>query len=356
MKVLTILGTRPQYIKAAPLSRELRRRSHQEHIIDTGQHYDDTLSSQICRDLELTIPEVIHTREQDPVQQLASLLPILHDKITTHTYDWVITFGDTRSTLAAILSGIHTKVPLVHIEAGLRLQDTYILEEYYRKIADHCSDLHCCPTQTAVNNLRHEGKDNHVYLVGDLMYEQFLYTIAQTPDVLPEFGLVAEAYCVLTMHRAETLQSPGHLKRILESVLQLRKPILFPIHPHTMKQVKQFQLEYILENPLFHVVDPLPHSTLITLIDQAYLVLTDSGGVQKEAAFAGTSCIVLRHDSEWKECLQSSATVLLDDQYDRLVSIADKLNDSERTPLAFGDGKTAEKIVSLLETVKISKK
>jgi UDP-N-acetylglucosamine 2-epimerase len=307
MKVVSIIGARPQFIKCAPVSRELRLLA-QEVLVHTGQHYDDSMSGVFFRELGLPEPEYhlgvgsgLHGR------QTGEMLARIEDILLRERPDVVLVYGDTNSTLAGSLSASKLHVPIAHVEAGLRSFNRRMPEEINRILTDHLSDLLLCPTETAVENLTREGITKGVHLVGDVMYDALLDSVERaksTSTILERLGLESGRYLLATVHRAENTDQPSRLEGImtaLASLAGLGRTIIFPVHPRTRKHLHRLSLNC---PDRLHLIDPLPYLDMVLLEAHAQLIATDSGGIQKEACWLGVPCITLREETEWIETVK----------------------------------------------------
>ena len=308
-KLVTIVGARPQFVKAFALSRALAKvRELEEVILHTGQHFDHNMSDVFFEELEIPAPRY-HFAGGASAQGAATaqMLMDIESALLAEKPDAVIVYGDTNSTLAGALAASKLHIPLVHVEAGLRSFNRRMPEEINRVVADHLSDLLLCPTQTAVDNLAREGVMHNVHLVGDLMYDATLYATeiaARRSQVLERLDLSHKPYVVATLHRAENTGDPGRLKQLLDFIANQRGgiPVVFPVHPRTRKAAESEGL--ILHRPGFISIEPLGYLDMCRLVHHASLVFTDSGGLQKEAYFHRVPCVTLRGETEWPETIE----------------------------------------------------
>jgi UDP-GlcNAc3NAcA epimerase len=349
VKIVSVVGARPQFIKAATVSRHLRR-AHREVLVHTGQHYDEQLSDVFFAQLDLPPPDHhLGVGSAPHGKQTAQMLERLEDVLLQEKPDRVLVYGDTNSTLAGALAAVKLHIPLAHVEAGLRSYDRRMPEEINRVLTDHCADLLFCPTVTAVENLAREGITNGVHLVGDVMYDSLLQ---QTPDdsdarqILRGWGLEPGEYFLATVHRAANTDDAARLGTILQALGELSLPVVFPIHPRTRKAIAVAGLSL---TPNIHLREPLGYRDMLVLERHARSILTDSGGVQKEAFFLGVPCVTLREETEWPETVECGWNVLAGAEPERIVAAARRPAPQEERPLLFGDGHAAEKIVRSLE-------
>lgn len=308
MKVISIVGARPQFIKCAPVSRELRRVAR-EVLVHTGQHYDDSMSGVFFRELGLPEPDYhLGVGSGTHGQQTGEMLRKIEEILLKEQPDVVLVYGDTNSTLAGALAAAKLHLRIVHVEAGLRSYNRRMPEEINRVMTDHLSDLLLCPTETAVENLLLEGVTKGVHLVGDVMYDALLDSVErakQTSAVLERLGLESGQYLLATIHRAENTDQLSRLEGIMTAFLSLAdsgRTIIFPVHPRTRKQLKKLSFNHP-ERLL--MIDPVSYLEMVLLEANAQLIATDSGGIQKEAYWLGVPCITLREETEWIETVDS---------------------------------------------------
>ena len=348
-KILTIVGARPQFIKAAAISHVIRDKyadSICEDILHTGQHYDDTMSGRFFCELDIPLPKYnLGVGSSSHGAQTAAMLKGIEEVLLSTHYDGVLVYGDTNSTLAGALAAAKLHVPVYHVEAGLRSFNRDMPEEINRVVTDHVSSLLFAPTQTAMQNLRNEGfKEDNVVLSGDVMLDNALHysSLPTTHYPLPSDFILA------TIHRDFNTDHPEHLKNILSALNRIAEQyntkVLFPIHPRTRKQLETFNIHL---SPLtFHLVEPLSYLETLGALQQAHLVLTDSGGLQKEAYFCGKPCVILRPETEWVEIVDTGAARLADADPSRILDAANHLwGFKPSPPTDFGDGHSAEKII-----------
>jgi len=315
MKIACIVGARPQFIKLAPLSRQLRKR-HKEIIIHTGQHYDPELSEVFFRELKIPEPDYnLEVGSAEQGKQTGEMLVKLEEVLQFEKPDWVIIFGDTNTTLAGALAASKLHLPLAHIEAGMRSYNNCMPEEINRRIADHLSGLLFCPTPKGVANLRKEGINRGVYLVGDLMYEALAENIERArrkSRILNKLKLQKKEYFLVTIHRAENTDSQERLAELVLLLSKLDWKTIFLVHPRTKKYLQEYGWwSKLAQNRRLRLIEPVGYLDMLILEENAQAVLTDSGGVQREAFFLGSPCLVLRNQTEWTEILGKQKNVLL---------------------------------------------
>ncbi len=349
MKVLSVVGARPQFIKAAPVSRALRRVAH-EVLVHTGQHYDYGMSAIFFDELQIPPPDYnLEIGSGSHGWQTGQMLIRIEETLLKEQPDWVLVYGDTNSTLAGALAAAKLHIPLAHVEAGLRSFNRDMPEEHNRVLTDHAADLLLCPTQTAVDHLAREGVTRGVHLVGDVMYDAVLYNIAlaeQRAGVLARLGLEPGSYALATIHRPSNTDDPARLQAILAALRALAAdyPVVFPVHPRTRQKLAGLD-SY---EPNLHLIEPVGYLDMLLLERQARLILTDSGGVQKEAYFFAVPCLTLRRETEWVETVDTGWNRLVGND---LALIAQLAHDPKPTgsPLPlFGDGHAADRIAALL--------
>ena len=349
MKIVTIVGARPQFIKASASSRELRKR-HKEVLVHTGQHYDYQMSGVFFDGLKLPPADVnLGVGSGSHGAQTGAMLKGIEEVLVGERPDWVLTFGDTNSTLTGALAASKLQIPAAHVEAGLRSFNRAMPEEINRVVADHLSDLLLCPSGTAVANLAAEGICQNVHLVGDIMLDVLNWAkeqVADGPSVLERLGLRRGEYLVATVHRSENTDKPERLSGILRGLNSLNDPVIFPVHPRTRKTILAANHEI---QSHVRLIEPLSYLEMIALSSSARVILTDSGGLQKEAFWLGVPCITLRDETEWVETVQTGWNTLAGTDGKRIFAAASRAaRPLSRVPL-YGDGQTASKCVELLE-------
>lgn len=308
MKVVSIIGARPQFIKCAPVSRELRKIAD-EVLVHTGQHYDDNMSGVFFRELGIAAPDYhLGVGSGAHGQQTGEMLKGIEAILLKEEPAVVLVYGDTNSTLAGALAASKLHLPVVHVEAGLRSFNRRMPEEINRVVTDQLSALLLCPTDTAVENLRREGITTGVHLVGDVMYDALLDSAEQaqqTSTILERLGVEPHDYLLATVHRADNTDRLPQLEGIMtafHALVDSGRTIVFAVHPRTRKQLDKLSLR----NPeRLLLVDPVPYLEMVRLEAMAHAIVTDSGGIQKEAYWLGIPCITLREDTEWIETVES---------------------------------------------------
>jgi UDP-GlcNAc3NAcA epimerase len=345
MKVLSVVGARPQFVKCAPVSRELRR-VHEEVLVHTGQHYDYLLSEVFFRDLGIPAPDYhLEIGSGSHGVQTGRMLGAIEEVIGKEEPDIVLVYGDTNSTLAGALAAAKMHVPVAHVEAGLRSFDRRMPEEVNRVLTDHASDLLFCPTETAVANLAAEGITRGVHLTGDVMVDALQENLALAKE-RATVDLPATGYFLATVHRASNTDDPVALRAIMAAFALLEAPVIFPVHPRTRKKFAEYGIRPA-EN--VRIVEPLPYFDMLAALAGARAVLTDSGGVQKEAYILEVPCVTLRENTEWVETIEDGWNVLVGADADRIVLAAGKANGAHRRHDArFGDGHAAARMAAII--------
>lgn len=309
MKVVCIVGARPQFIKLSALSTKLRK-YHKEIIIHTGQHYDQELSDLFFKELKIPEPDYdLEVGSGSQAEQTGKMLIKIEQVLEFEEPDMVLVYGDTNSTLAGALAASKLQIPLAHIEAGMRSYSS-MPEEVNRKVTDHLSQILFCPTSQSVKNLKKEGITKGVYLVGDLMYEALisnLHIAVKKSEILKKLNLGRRNFYLATIHRAENTDSQGNLTKIVKILEKLDKKTVFPVHPRTKKYLEAYQLWGRLQKiKNLILLDPISYLDMLILEQNASVVLTDSGGVQREAYFLKTPCLILRDRTEWTEIAKTN--------------------------------------------------
>jgi UDP-GlcNAc3NAcA epimerase len=350
MKIVSVVGARPQFVKAAVLSRALRGR-HEEVLVHTGQHYDDLMSDVFFRELGLPAPDVnLGVGSAGHAAQTARMLEALEPVLLDHRPDLVVVYGDTNSTLAGALTAAKLNLPLAHVEAGFRSYNRAMPEEINRLLTDHVSTYLFCATRKSVECLKREGIERGVHHVGDLMYDSLRAVLpraqAGQSRVLHSFGLQRGNYFLATVHRPANTDDETALRSLLDAFDKLDAHVLFPQHPRTKAALARWSIE---PAPNVRLVDAVGYLDMLALESNARAVLSDSGGVRREAYFLAVPCVTLREDSEWPETQLDGWDVLAGTDVARIVEAA-RRPAPETPPLpVFGNGRTAGKIIEILE-------
>jgi UDP-GlcNAc3NAcA epimerase len=360
-EVMTVVGARPQFIKAAVFSRHLRKFGEnlglREYLVHTGQHYDDNMSEIFFREMDIPTPNInLKIGSGSHGKTTAEMLTGIEALMLERKPDFVLVYGDTNSTLAGALAASKLHIPIAHVEAGLRSFMMIMPEEQNRRLTDHLSTWLLCPTDTAIKNLHNEGisSENNiskpspdkkrVVNVGDIMFEASLYyreKADQKKSITDKYGIKGP-FALLTIHRAENTDDPARLKRIFTAIEALsERMIIFPVHPRTRKIMADLGIN---TGPHIVMINPVGYLEMVTLESECDLILTDSGGVQKEAFFFSKPCITLRDSTEWVELVKTGWNTLVGADTDAIITAVRKAQNPTEHPTLYGDGRTAEKI------------
>lgn len=363
MKIVTVVGARPQFIKAAAVSRVLRGK-HQEILIHTGQHYDSNMSDIFFEELHIPKPDRnLGIGSGTHARQTADMMVGIEQILFEEKPDCILVYGDTNSTLAGALAASKIHVPVVHVEAGLRSFNRRMPEEQNRVLTDHISSLLLCPTDTAVENLKREGIVASVYQVGDVMCDAVLYYSKMLEEQSREYyfkqlkGLFGDVplldkWYMATIHRAENTDGVEKVQEILGAFEGLDAPILFPVHPRTKGLIEELCRKKSYRNIVF--IEPVGYLTMLYLVKHAVKTITDSGGLQKETYILGTPCVTVRDQTEWVETLNGNHNVLAKPEHNDILSkVFDTKIDQGQKKAYYGDGHASEQIGALLEKAEL---
>ena len=356
MKVLTVVGARPQFVKAAVVSRSLRKLA-EERIVHTGQHYDPGMSDVFFEEMSIPRPDWnlgvggLH-HSLATAKMLEGLAQILAD----YQPDFLLVYGDTTSTLAGALAGVQHRIPVVHVEAGMRSGDMQMPEEVNRVLTDRLATFLFCPTQHALQNLKDEGFDtrpnHHLSVVGDVMFDATLFYL---PSARPPAATLPDRFNLCTFHRAALLRDSVALRETVTALTTIagRCPVVLPLHPHTAKVLQEQGID--LATSGITVIPPTSYFETLWLLQRTDMVLTDSGGLQREAYFLGKPCVTLRDETEWVELPQSGRNLLAGNTTAGILEAYEKMEVMAQNPIPpadalFGDGNAAERIVIELIT------
>jgi len=351
MKIISIVGARPQFIKCAPVTQELRK-DHEEIIVHTGQHYDPEMSDIFFEDLQIPKPDYhLDVGSGSHGKQTGAILERVENVLLKELPDLVLVYGDTNSTLAGAIAAAKLHIPVAHVEAGLRSFDRTMPEEINRVVTDHVSNLLLCPTQTAVDNLKKEGITDGVHMVGDVMVDALRHNVKiaeKKSHIIKQLGLRKSNYYVATVHRPGNTDDPKNLTAIIEAFSESGKTVVFPVHPRTKKYLREYGVwDSLSEN--IRCIDPLGYIDMLHLMKHAKKILTDSGGIQKEAYVLGIPCITMRENTEWLETLIGGWNVLVGADKKMILAalMADVRTSADNS--VFGNGDAAKRIARVIK-------
>lgn len=358
MRITISVGTRPQLIKISPLIREIK---DEFQFLDTGQHYDYELNRVFYKELNLPEPTFLDIGSGTPAEQTGKALIAIESEIQRFKPEVVVVIGDTNSTLAGALAAAKLRIPLAHIESGLRSFDMNMPEEINRIVVDHISNVLLAPTQNAVRNLLNEGiSKKKIFLTQDITVDACLenYRIARKKlKILKDLGLKPCEYILITAHRQENVDNQKNLKKIVNALTKLERRVVFPAHPRTLKNLERFNLLRKLEQNV-DVIKPLSYTDFLNLLANSSCVITDSGGIQKEALILKVPCITIRETTEWVETIKTNANVLVGVDEKKIVKEVKNRTTKEfhefmkNVKNPFGDGHASEQIVDILTNLK----
>ncbi len=357
MKIMHIVGNRPQFIKLAPISREIRQKNWQEIIVHTGQHYDENMSNIFFRELDIPQPKVnLNVGSGTHTQITSAIMERLEPVVKNEQPDGVVIYGDTNSTLAAAIVVSKLNIPLFHVEAGPRTYNKKNPEEQNRIVADHLCDYLFAPDQVSAENLIKEGiAPGQIVFSGDVMYDQFLYMASHGESVLAED--YPKRFVLMTWHRQENTCSRDRMSQMLSFIEKINDKIVFPIHPRTKKLLAEYDLwQRVRENENLVVIDPVGYQGMIVLLARCRLLISDSGGASKEAAFAGKKCFFPLKLEVWPQLIKDGYISIVDIEDDKsvqqnIVAIEQIKDTDEGLPKTdcFGNGNAAKCIVETIE-------
>ena len=385
MKITTIIGARPQFIKAAPVSRAIAEHNRfTEIIIHTGQHFDADMSDVFFKELNIPMPNYnlgINNFSHGAIT--GRMLEKIEEILIKEKPDRVLVYGDTNSTLAGALASVKLHIPVAHVEAGLRSFNREMPEEHNRVLTDHCTNILFCPTETAVKNLEKEGFSNianngrfidigfnrppttgHwplVVNVGDTMYDavlRFSEIARQKSTILEDLGIKSKQYLLATVHRPYNTDIPENFESILSAFIEINEPIIFPVHPRTRKRLADLKATSVssvpsardskIQDSTLRCISPVGYLDMLMLEQNAKAILTDSGGMQKEAYFFGVPCVTLRPETEWVETVEAGWNVVVGADREKVVEAVRSFKMDKPRPELYGDGLAAEKIIQYL--------
>lgn len=349
MKIVTVIGARPQFIKAAAVSRKIREKN-EEIIVHTGQHYDENMSKIFFDELNIPYPDYnLNVGSGNHGAQTGRMLEKIEEILLKEKPDCLLTYGDTNSTIAGALAASKLLIPVAHVEAGLRSFNMRMPEEQNRILTDHISKFLFAPTDTAVKNLNNEGINENVFNVGDVMFDAILHftKIAETKSsILEKIGTSKKEYILATIHRAENTNDINRLTNIIEALNESGEAIVLPLHPRTKKYMEEYNLKF---NDNVKIIAPVGYLDMVMLESNSKKIVSDSGGVQKEAFFLDVPCITLRDETEWVETVENGWNILVGANKNKIKDAILEFSPSREKINSFGDGKAANKIVGILE-------
>ena len=351
MKIVSIVGARPQFVKAAALSKKLREK-FTEVLVHTGQHYDSNMSDVFFKELGIPEPDYnLGVGSGSHGEQTGGMLIEIEKVLIKEKPDLVLVYGDTNSTIAGSLAAAKLHIKVAHVEAGLRSFNRAMPEELNRVVTDHLSDFLFTPTKTAVDNLNKEGIINGVFNTGDVMYDavlQFSRVAKEKSQILRTLGIEPKTYLYATVHRAENTDNPENLKNIILALAESGEKIVFPIHPRTRKMMGGIELPSL---PNIKMIEPVGYLDNLILIENSKKVLTDSGGIQKEAYFLKVPCITLREETEWVETVEDGWNILVGADKKKIQQSIEKFESKGKQSDHFGDGQAANKIAEIISNL-----
>lgn len=353
-KIITILGARPQFIKAAAVSARFKDHFN-EILVHTGQHYDPNMSDVFFEELSIPKPKYhLNVGSGSHGAMTGAMLTEIEKVLETERPDFVLVYGDTNSTLAGALAASKMLIPVIHVEAGLRSFNKAMPEEQNRILTDHISDILFAPTQTAVNHLKTEGITKGVHLAGDVMYDGILHftKIAEEKStILDEIGLPENSYLLCTIHRAENTNDINRLRSIFEALSESGETIVLPLHPRTLKYVKEYGINLGVN---IRIIEPVGYLDMVLLESKAKKIVTDSGGIQKEAFFLGVPCITMRDETEWVETVENGWNVIVGADKTKIKEAILNFHPIAERKTYFGEGNAAELMKEILLNIKKS--
>jgi len=357
MKIATVIGARPQFIKAAMVSRAIEKESRlKEYIIHTGQHYDQNMNDVFFQTLNLKKPDwQLHCGGRtNPSKMLAEMMTGIEEALVSFRPDHVLVYGDTLSTLAGSLAASQLHIPVCHVEAGLRSYNKQMPEEINRLLTDHLSSMLFCPTRQAVINLSNEGITENVFYSGDVMYDAVLtfgLMAEEQSNILSTLGLQTKKFRLCTVHRAENTDDSERLQQIIFALIEIATPecpVIFPVHPRTRIAINRYHLhKAMMSNDYLRLIEPVSYMDMVMLEKNAITILTDSGGIQKEAYFYRTPCVTLRNETEWTETVDAGWNQIAGYQTQNILTCVGK-TPAKSDIDEYGDGHAADNIVSAM--------
>jgi len=354
MKIASIVGARPNFIKAAPVSIEIRK-EFEEILIHTGQHYNYEMDRVFFEELNIPEPDYhLGVGSGSQGYQTGKMIKRVEEVLMKENPDSVLVYGDTNTTLAGAIAASKLHIKIGHVEAGLRSYDKSMPEEINRILTDHCSDLLFCPTETAIRNLKKEGITKGIHLTGDVMVDALLRNkeIAKKTEIIEELGLKSKQYLLATIHRQNNTDDKENLSNIVDAFCEIGEEIIFPVHPRAEKYLKQYGFyERLKEKGHIKLIKPLGYFDFLKLMNHAKKILTDSGGVQKEAYILKVPCITLREKTEWIETVEDGWNVLVGTDKGKIIEMANRFEPKGKQRNVFGDGRASEKVVEVIRRI-----
>ncbi len=348
MKILTVVGARPQFIKAAAVSNVVRKQ-HKEILIHTGQHYDENMSKVFFDELKIPKPDYnLEVGSGNHGHQTGTMLIKLEEIYLKEKPDLVLVYGDTNSTLAGALCASKLLIPVAHVEAGLRSFNMNMPEEQNRILTDHISKFLFVPTTSATENLKNEGITKGVHNVGDVMFDAVLHfkgLAEEKSNIIDNLKVNKNEYILTTIHRAENTNDINRLKNIIEALNESGKTVILPMHPRTKKYINDYGLKFS-EN--IKVIEPVGYLEMINLEMNSQKIVTDSGGVQKEAFFLKKPCVTMRDETEWVETVQNGWNKVVGTDKNKILDSIVSFHPEEQQKDIFGDGKAGNKILDII--------
>jgi UDP-N-acetylglucosamine 2-epimerase len=355
MNIISIVGTRPQFVKMALVSKELNK-YHTEKIIHTGQHYDKTMSHLFFDELNIKKPDYnLNIGSASHGTQTGKMLIEIEKVLLKEKPDLVLIYGDTNSTLSGALAASKLHIKIGHIEAGLRSFDKYMPEEINRILTDHISNLYFCPTKSSIKLLNNEGIKNNIFFTGDVMYDSVISNLKiakNNSTILKNYKLLNKNYILVTIHRASNTNNKNNLIPILNTLLQSNEQFIFPLHPRTEKYMRNYNIyNKIKLSSNILLTKPLGYLDMIMLESSAKKIITDSGGVQKEAYFLKVPCITLRNETEWIETVKDRWNILVGNDTKKILDAIVNFNPKTKQHNYFGNGNAAKNIAEIINNL-----
>ena len=351
MKIVTVIGARPQFIKAATISRQIAlHKDITEIIVHTGQHYDKNMSDVFFEELNIPRPnQYLNIGGNSHGVMTGRQLIAIEEVLTTIKPDLVLVYGDTNSTLSGALAAGKLHIPVAHVEAGLRSFNRRMPEEINRILTDHIAAQLFVPSEQALENLRHEGfPKSQIHQVGDVMYDAILYyrNLAHQPLEISNLNIPPNKYILATLHRSENVDNPIRLQAIFNGLSNCSYPIILPLHPRTKNNIAQFNIKIPNE---VNFINPVSYLEMIWLEANAYAIATDSGGIQKEAYFLNKPCVTFRDETEWVETVHTGCNILVGSNTEKIYSTLKNIVFNPQKKLIYGDGNAAQKILNVIK-------